>query len=230
MPIWMDPDVLLIVAIVLMAVGAVASSRVNATFAKYSKMPASTFKPANQVAEELLYSGGSDAALMRAKGSLTDHYDPRKNTVGLSEAVFDESSVSAFAVAAHEVGHVMQYKENYGFIRLRNAILPVASFASQASMALVLVGLILGLTNLAFVGVLLYGVILLFQLVTLPVELNASKRAIAMLSDGGYISGAEQEDAAKKVLRAAAMTYVVAALATLVSFLRLLSIAGRRRK
>ena len=160
------------------------------------------------------------------RGSLTDHFDPRNQTVGLSDSVYGSRSIAALAVAAHEIGLVMQYEEGYFPIRLRNAILPVASLGSGAAPWIVVLGLIFGMGDLAMAGVWLFGAVLAFQLITLPVELNASRRALAMLQDGGFLSY-DETPAARKVLRAAAMTYVVAVLSALVSFLRLFLLARR---
>lgn len=222
--------ILLFAMLAVAVIGFAAQAKVQSTYNKYSRLRASSGLTAADVAQRLLYSGGSGAALTRVSGRLTDHYDPRNNTVGLSEAVYDESSVAALAVAAHEIGHVMQYQEGYGPIKLRNSILPVAQICSSVAPWLVVIGAIMGFGDLALVGAYLFGAILLFQLVTLPVELNASRRALDMLSSGGYISSADEEQGARRVLRAAAMTYVVAVLSALVSFLRLFLIARNSRR
>ncbi|MBQ3200568.1 MAG: zinc metallopeptidase [Clostridia bacterium] len=223
-------DGMFILVILVAVLGMIASSKVNSTFKKYAKLPAQRGVRACDAAQNMLWQGGSDAKLTRVSGSLTDHFNPKTNTVGLSESVFYESSVAALAVAAHEIGHVMQYQEGYGPIKLRNTLVPVVNFSSKASPFIVLLGLFIGSYDLAMAGVLLFGGMLVFQLVTLPVELNASRRAIAMLTEGGYITGNEEERAAKKVLKAAAMTYVVAALSAFVSFLRLFLMVARTRK
>lgn len=223
-------DGMFILVILVAVLGMIASSRVNSTFKKYAKMPSGRGIRACDAAENMLYQGGSDARLTRVSGSLTDHFNPKTNTVGLSEAVYDETSVAALAVAAHEIGHVMQYQEGYGPIRLRNKLVPVVNFSSRISPFIVLLGLFIGSYDVAMAGVLLFGGMLLFQLITLPVELNASRRAIAMLTEGGYITGNQEERAARKVLRAAAMTYVVAALSAFVSFLRLFLMVTRTRR
>ena len=226
MPYFYYYDPMLWAVLVLAIVGLISSGRVQSTFRKYSQMPARTGLRACDVAQRMLFDGGSDAQLTRVSGTLTDHFNPKTNTVGLSEAVFDQSSVAALAVAAHEIGHVMQYEEGYFPIRLRNAILPVASLGSGAAPWIVVLGLIFGMGDLAMAGVWLFGAVLAFQLITLPVELNASRRALAMLQDGGFLSY-DETPAARKVLRAAAMTYVVAVLSALVSFLRLFLLARR---
>lgn len=215
--------------IAVLILGMIAQSRVNSTFNKYAKVQATRGLSAAQVAGELLRQNGSSASLTEVRGKLTDHFNPKTNVVGLSESVYHERSVAAMAVAAHEIGHVMQYENGYLPIRIRNTILPVANFGSQAAPIVVLIGLFLGSFDLAMAGVWLFAAMFLFQVVTLPVEFNASRRAIAMLEEGGYL-GYDESPMAKKVLRAAAMTYVVAALSTLVSLLRLLAIANRARR
>ena len=216
--------------ILVMVIGMIAQARVTSTFKRYTKLRASAGKAARDVAQELLLSHGLDTQIKPVGGNLTDHFDPRNNTVGLSQAVYDDESVSALAVAAHEIGLVLQYDEGYVPIKIRNAILPVAQFGSTLSPWIVILGLFMGSFNLAMAGVCLFAAVFLFQLVTLPVEFNASSRGIQMLTAGGYINTSEEEAGARKVLRAAAMTYVVSALATLVSLFRLMSIAGRARR
>ncbi|HWQ59081.1 MAG TPA: zinc metallopeptidase [Clostridia bacterium] len=218
----------LVVAIAV--VGMIANARVNSVYKKYAKVRAKIGLPAHDVAQRLLYAGGSDAQLTEVGGRLTDHYDPRSNVVGLSQAVYNDASVAALAVAAHEIGHVMQYQEAYGPIKLRNALLPVAKIGSAAAPWIVIAGVLMGSFGLASFGAWLFAGILLFQLVTLPVEFNASRRALDMLTAGGYIDTYDEEAAARKVLNAAATTYVVAALASFVSFLRLLMIANSARR
>ncbi len=219
----------LLLLLVVMAFSLVAQNRVQKTYAKYSEIAAASGKTAEQIASELLQKSGSAAQITAVQGQLTDHFDPKNNVVGLSTQVYGHTSVAAIAVAAHEIGHVMQYESGYAPIRLRNAVLPVASIGSVAAPYIVIFGLLFGSYNLAMIGVVLYAAMLLFQLVTLPVEFNASSRALRMLEEGNYVSY-ENSDAAKKVLNAAALTYVWAAIASLVSFLRLLSIANRSRR
>lgn len=218
-----------ILLIVLMGLSALASAAVSRKFNKYAQTPVSCGKSADRIAQELLSANGSDVTITRVSGSLTDHYSPTTNTVGLSEAVYGSYSVSAVAVAAHEIGHVMQYQERYGLITLRSKILPVANIATNIAPYIVIVGLIISSFGLAMVGVVLYAAMLLFQLATLPVELNASSRALTMLENGGYITR-DERSAAREVLKAAAMTYVYAALSALVSFLRLFSMANRAKR
>ncbi len=218
----------LLLLLVVMGLSLAAQSKVQRVFNRYAQQPSARGLAASEVARQLLSKHGSGVQIMPVQGSLTDHFDPRTGQVGLSASVYGSSSIAAVAVAAHEIGHVLQYQEGYGPIRLRNSLLPVASFGSQAAPWIVILGLALGFRQLALVGVVLYGAMLAFQVLTLPVEFNASSRALRMLEEGNYISY-DESDAAKKVLNAAAMTYVYAALASLVSFLRLLSIANRGR-
>lgn len=223
-------DLLLAAVLIVFVLGLVAQARVNGTFQKFAKIPAGAGIPAYEAAGRLLKRAGSGVRVTQVSGSLTDHYNPKANTVGLSQSVYNHSSIAALAVAAHEIGHVMQYENGYLPIRLRNAVLPVASIGSGAAPWITLLGVMLGSFNLAMLGVWLFLGILLFQLVTLPVEFNASSRALAMLEEGGYLAR-DEIPGARKVLRAAAMTYVVAALSALVGFLRLFLMAqGTRRK
>lgn len=220
---------LMIALIAVMLISYAAQGAVQRRFNQYAKVPAQKGMPAYKVAEELLRQENIYAQVTPVQGSLTDHYNPKTNMVGLSQTVYDDSSISAVAVAAHEIGHVMQHEEGYAAIKIRNAVLPVANIGSQAAPWIVILGLFMGSFNLAFAGVALFTAVLAFQLVTLPVEFNASNRAIAMLENGGYL---EQEEIpkAKKVLRAAAFTYVVTAIASFVSLLRLMSMARRTRR
>lgn len=225
--------ILLIALFGLMLLGLVAQSKVATTFKKYSQTSASCGLSASQVAQALLRSNGSSVHIQMIRGSLTDNFNPKTGCVSLSESVYPSPSIAAIAVAAHECGHVMQYEQGYGAIRFRNALLPAANIGSHFSYLLVIAGLFLGKLGYAvsLIGVALFAIVFLFQLITLPIELNASSRAISMLVSGGYIRGREEEAAARKVLRAAAFTYVVAVLSAAVSLLRLFAIAnsGRRR-
>ena len=225
---YLDPTIVLLIPAVLFSLW--AQFKVKGAFSRYSEVRASSGVTADQVSRELLDRFGlGNVRVERIQGHLTDHYDPRSGIVGLSTQVYGQSSVAAIAVAAHEIGHVMQYQEGYAPIRLRNAILPVANIGSYAAPWIVILGLFMGSYNLAMVGVVLFGAMLVFQVVTLPVEFNASARALRMLEEGNYITY-DESDGAKKVLNAAAMTYVWAAVASLISFLRLLAMANRSRR
>ena len=220
---------LLFAMIAVMVIGFIAQRRVQSVFNKYNQSSAYCGKTAAEVASELLYQNASDVKLTQVQGALTDHFNPKTKTVGLSGLVYGSSSVAALAVAAHEIGHVMQYEEGYAPIKIRNSLLPVANLGSRLAPFIVIAGLLMYSYMLAMVGVVLFGAALLFQLITLPVEFNASSRAIEMLSSGGYITADESSDA-KRVLRAAAMTYVLATIASALSFLRVLMIAQRTRR
>jgi len=219
----------IILLLAVMGISFYAQSKVQRTFNQFSQTFVSSGLRADEIAQQLLNNSGSNVQIEPVQGSLTDHYDPRSGIVGLSTQVYGQSSIAAVAVAAHEIGHVMQYQEGYAPIRLRNAILPVANIGSYAAPWIVILGLMMGSYNLAMIGVVLFGAMLVFQVITLPVEFNASSRALRMLEEGNYISY-EESDGARKVLNAAAMTYVWAAVASLISFLRLLAMANRSRR
>lgn len=225
-------------AIAVFVLSLLAQSHVQRVFQKYAQQHAARGVPAWQLAEALLYRNGLSLPVQRVSGSLTDHYDPRSETVGLSEAVYDSDSVSALAVAAHEIGHVLQHQEGYAPMRLRSVILPVANIGCRFGPLLVIGGLLLSVFTqstgnlgyyVAIGGVALYVIMLLFQLLTLPVEFNASSRGLAMLTEGGYLTE-EELPGAKKMLRAAAMTYLLAALGSFITVFRLFSIAQSARR
>jgi len=208
---------------------AIAQSRINSTYHKYSKVPSSQGKQAWQVAREMLDSHGlQHVAVERVRGSLTDHYDPTRKVLRLSDSIYGSTSVAALGVAAHECGHALQDAEGYAPLKFRGALVPVANIGSKGSWILILLGIFLGMTNLVGIGILLFSAVVLFQLVTLPVEFNASNRALAVLGGVGYLS-ANEVPMAKKVLKAAALTYVAAALTSILQLLRLLLIFGNRR-
>lgn len=206
-----------------------ASMRVNTTFKKYSQYSNSKNLSAAEVTRMILdRNGQSDVRIERVGGNLTDHYDPRSNTIRLSESVYDSTSCAAIGVAAHEAGHAAQHAKGYVPIKIRNALVPVANIASYIAVPLVLLGFIMELGGLVDIAIILYSAVVLFSLVTLPVEFNASRRAIVTLDEYGILSE-EENAAAKKVLQAAAMTYVASTLVALGSFLRILVLFGRRR-
>ena len=187
-------------------------------------------RTAAEVARMILDKNGLyDVDIECVKGDLTDHYDPRSNTVRLSDPVYGSSSVAAIGVAAHEVGHAIQHAESYAPIKLRTAIIPITNFGAGLSPVFILLGLVLGSYPLAIFGVVLYSLMAVFQLVTLPVEFNASARALKTL-DREAILTRDEVGSAKKVLSAAAMTYVAALIVSLAQILRLLLIVGGRRR
>ena len=163
----------------------------------------------------------------RVSGNLTDHYAPKEKVLRLSDSVYDSTSIAALGVAAHETGHAMQHAQGYAPLEIRNSIVPLVNFGSSLSMPLLLAGLFLNSYYLALGGVVLYGFAVAFQLITLPVEINASRRALRALTDSGLLIGDEPAKA-KKVLKAAASTYLAAALAAVAQLLRLLTIVGRK--
>lgn len=223
---------LLFAAIAIMVIGMIAQARVTSTFNKYSQMQASSRRTAAEIANQLLRSNGSSVQVVQIEGSLTDNYNPKAGCVSLSQTVYGSSSIAAIAVAAHECGHVMQYESGYSLIKLRNSILPVANIGARFSYLLVILGLFMGALGrtVSLIGVALFAFAFLFQLLTLPVEIDASNRALDMLTSAGYIKVGEEETAAKKVLRAAAFTYLVAVLSAAISLLRLFMIANSNRR
>ncbi|MBQ9731093.1 MAG: zinc metallopeptidase [Bacilli bacterium] len=212
-----------------------ASSKVNSTFNMYSNEYSRSGKTGADVARRVLDEHGlTHIRIERVSGKLTDHYDPKNNVIRLSSSVYDSTSVAAIGVACHEVGHAIQYKEGYFPIKLRNAIIPLINFSSRLAMPLILIGILLsslgeGYSIVAYIGVALFGVAVLFQLITLPVEYNASNRAIKQL-DNSYILDSYELDGAKKVLNAAALTYVASLAIALSQFMYLLRLVGRRNR
>ena len=207
---------------------AVASSAVNSNYKKYAKVMSRRGITGGQVAELILQQNGiHDVRVKPISGKLTDHYHPVEKYIGLSEDVYNSTSVAALGIAAHEAGHAVQHNVGYAPIRFRSAILPVANIASYASWIIIFLGLLIN-PVIAVAGLILFGFVVLFQLVTLPVEFDASRRALAVLN-AGYLDSDEMEGA-RKVLKAAAMTYVVALLTSLWQMLRLvLLVFGNRR-
>lgn len=223
-----DPTYLLVVAGALLSMW--ASSRVNGTFQKYSGVRSRAGMTGAEAARKILHSQGIyDVAVQAVRGQLTDHYDPRTKTVNLSEPVYASTSVSAIGVAAHECGHAIQDHVGYAPLRLRAAFVPVANLGSTLSWPLILLGLVIGLTPFIQVGIWMFVLALLFQVITLPVEFNASGRAVALLGQIGILQEAEVGDT-KKVLGAAALTYVAAVAASVLQLLRLLILFGGRRR
>lgn len=205
-----------------------AQAKVNGAYSKYSRVPSQLGRPASQVVADLLRRNGNDAVQVTSiSGNLTDHYNPATETLALSQGVYGSTSIAALGIAAHEAGHAMQKKEGYGPMRLRTAVVPLVNLGSNAYFPLFLLGIIFSWQPLIYLGILCFALSVVFSLITLPVEFNASSRAIAMLSQGGYITR-EEEPAVKAVLSAAALTYVAAAVTSILSLLRLLIIARNR--
>lgn len=205
----------------------IASMRVKTTFSKYSGIP-SALSGADAARKVLESNGVTGVRIERVRGNLTDHFDPKTNVIRLSESVYDSYSISAVGVAAHEAGHAVQHAVGYTPIKIRSAIFPVSSLGSRLSLPLLLIGLLFNFTFLMNLGVIFFGAALIFQLVTLPVEFNASARALGAIRANGLLDG-KQISGAKKVLTAAAMTYITSFLVSLTQFLRLLALTNRRR-
>jgi Zn-dependent membrane protease YugP len=223
-PYYFDPTFILLVPAMILAL--YAQTRVQSTFNRYSKVPARSGMTGAEVAQELLHSRQIyDVNIERTNGRLSDHYDPRTRTLRLSPEVYGSSSLAALGIAAHEVGHAFQHDSEYFPIKLRNAIVPVANIGSNLAFPLLLLGLFLGLPNLAMIGVAAFSLAVVFQLVTLPVEYNASGRAIEALETGGFL-GRDEVTSARKVLNAAALTYVAATVMAVLQLLRLLVLSG----
>jgi Zn-dependent membrane protease YugP len=208
----------------------IASARVNSAFKRYSKVMSSRRITGAQAAFEVLrHYGVTNVQIERVSGNLTDHFDPRTNVIRLSENVYNSTSVAAIGVACHEAGHAAQYAQSYSPIKIRNKILPLANIGSKAGVPLAILGYILNFEPLALAGVVFFAFAVVFQLVTLPVEFNASKRALKAISDVDILSDNEKSGA-KSVLSAAAMTYVASLAVSIASLLRLILTINNRRR
>lgn len=212
----------------------IASSSVNSTFKRYSQQFSRRGITGAQAAERVLRANGvSGVQISHIAGSLTDHFDPKSNIIRLSDAVYNSTSTAAIGVACHEAGHAVQYATSYAPIKLRAAIIPVTNIGSKLAMPLILIGLLLSAFenvsySFVYLGIACFGLSLVFQLITLPVEFNASRRAIRAIEDGELLT-IEEQRGARKTLTAAAMTYVAATAVALAQLLRLIAIFGRRR-
>jgi Zn-dependent membrane protease YugP len=225
-----DPTYILVLIGVVISL--VASGKVKSTFAKYSQIRSMSGLTGAQAAQKLLNSSGIyDVSIENVHGNLSDHYDPRTKVLRLSDSVYGQTSLAAIGVAAHECGHAIQHQTSYKPLIMRSVLVPVARFGSMASWPLIILGVIMGYSEtLINLGIILFSAAVLFQLITLPVEFNASKRAITRLGETGILHGEELQQS-KKVLDAAALTYVAAAAATILQLLRLVILfgGGRRR-
>ena len=227
-PFFYDWTYLLLIPALLLSLW--AQFRVSSTFNRFSKVRASSGMTATQMAEQLLHAEGVyDVSVERTRGNLTDHYDPKNMVLRLSDSTANSTSVAALGVAAHEAGHVLQHRDGYAPLMLRTAAVPVVNIGSNLSWPLFLVGLIFSWEPLLYAGIALFALAVLFAIITLPVEFNASKRALAALEANGYLQPGEEMRGARKVLSAAAMTYVASAFMAIMQLLRLLAIAGSRR-
>ena len=223
-----DYYIYLAVLIPVLIISVYAQIKVSANFSRYSKVTNCRGLTGAQAAFQVLRANGvADVAIERCRGSLTDHYDPSVNTIYLSDSVYDAPTVAAVGVAAHEAGHAVQYAVGYGPVRLRSAIVKTTQFSSSASFIILLLGLVLYSQRLLLLGIVLFAVVAFFQLVTLPVEFNASRRALATL-ENNHILEDEELTGARRVLSAAALTYVAALLSSLVQLLRYVLIFAAR--
>lgn len=225
--------VILVLPCILLSL--LASAGVNSTFKKYSRQLSSRHITGAEAAQRVLTANGvSGVRIERVSGSLTDHFDPTTNVIRLSDDVYSSTSTAAIGVACHEAGHAVQYAKNYAPIKLRAAIIPITNIGSKLAMPLILLGVILeafisASYTFVYIGIACFGLSLLFQLVTLPVEFNASRRAMTAIASCGLLTDSEQKGA-RKTLTAAAMTYVAATATALAQLLRLILIFGGRRR
>lgn len=226
---WMwDPTYVLILAGIILSM--LASAMVRGSFAKYSQVRSVSGLTGAEAARRILaYAGITDVSVHHIAGNLTDHYNPKTKEIGLSDSVFGSNSVAAIAVAAHECGHVIQHANSYVPLAIRSALVPIANFGSGASWFIILAGIIFSMPPLVTVGIVLFSAAVLFQIVTLPVEFNASRRALGILEDTGILDIREGRGA-KRVLRAAALTYVASAAAAILQLLRLIILFGRNNR
>ena len=212
-----------------------ASSNVNSTFKKYSRQYSSRGLTGAEAAQRVLMANGvRGVRIDRVSGNLTDHYDPKTNVIRLSDSVYSNTSTAAIGVACHEAGHAVQYAENYGPIKVRAAIIPLTNFGSKIAMPLILAGILMTFLGsfsdtLVYLGIAAFGMSLVFQIVTLPVEFNASQRAMQAIEASNLLT-AEEQRGARKTLKAAALTYVAATAVALAQLLRLIVLFGGRRR
>lgn len=218
-----------ILLIIGMLLSLAASAKLKSTFARYRSVRNASGLTGEQAARRILQAAGiTDVQVRTVRGSLTDHYDPRTKTVNLSQDIYGQTSLAAVGVAAHECGHAIQHATHYAPLEIRSAIVPAANLGSQLSWPLFFIGLIMSIRPLLTAGIVLFSLAVLFQLVTLPVEINASSRALHMLEATGIL-GSDENRGARKVLTAAAMTYVAALAGSVLQLFRLLILAGGRR-
>lgn len=206
----------------------VCQIKVNSNYKKYGRIRNSRNMTGAEAAYQLLQMNGvTDVRIKRIPGKLTDHYDPRTKEICLSEGVFASNSIAAVGIACHEAGHACQHAQGYVPLKIRNFVIPVTRFGSSLGIPLAVIGIIFSWQPLIYIGIILYSAVALFQLITLPVEFNASKRALATIKQNNFLVG-EEYKGAKKVLTSAALTYVAALASALATLLRLIFIAGRR--
>ena len=225
-----DSTMLLLIPGLLLAL--FAQARVKNTYAKYSRVPVSSRLTGAEAAQRILKDSGNDRVSVRpVQGTLTDHYDPKTETLGLSEGVYGSASIAAVGIAAHEAGHAMQKRDDYAPLGLRTLVVPTVRIGSTLSMPIFIIVLLMSFRPLIYAGIVLFSLTVVFSLITLPVEFNASKRAVAMLRNSRVVTTAEEEKGVRAVLNAAAWTYVAAAVGAVLQLLRLVLLArgGSRR-
>ena len=218
-----------LILIISIVITAIAQSMVSSRYNKYKKVPNQIGMTGENVARNILDGNGLyDVSVVPVKGNLSDHYNPKTRTVNLSEDIFYGTTVASMAVAAHECGHAIQHKQGYSFLKIRSALVPVVNAASTLSYFSIIVGFIFGYLGMLELGIIVQFITLLFELVTLPVEFNASSRALTQL-EGFQLFSSEEVSGSKKMLSAAAMTYVAALMTTVLNLLRLVMLLNRRR-
>lgn len=222
-----DPTYFLIIIAAIISL--IAQCLVNSRFSKYSKVRSRSGLTGAQTAERILQSQGIyDVSIQRVSGRLTDHYDPRNKTLNLSDAVYNNASIAAVGVAAHECGHAIQHAKGYAPLAFRSALVPIANLGSQLSWVFIILGILFSMNQtLLYIGIIMFSAAVLFQLVTLPVEFNASGRALNLLSETGILQR-DEVGKTRKVLGAAALTYVAAAATAILQLLRLVMLFGGR--
>lgn len=222
-------DTTYVLVVIGALIGAWASWNVNSTFRKYSSVGNSRRITAEQAAQAILNGAGIyDVRIERVRGNLTDHYSPREKVLRLSDSVYGSQSVAAIGVAAHECGHAIQHNKGYAPIKIRAAVIPLANIGSSLSWPVIILGLIMGWTGLMNIGIVLFSMVVIFQLITLPVEFDASNRALRILQSNNMLYSQEL-NASRKVLIAAALTYVAALLSSILQLLRLILLSRRRK-
>ncbi len=226
---YFDPTYILVLICVVISM--MASARVNSVFNKYNRVAAASGMTGAEAAKRILNAAGIyDVSVEHVRGNLSDHYDPRSKVLRLSDSTYGSRSVAAIGVAAHECGHAIQHQVGYAPLKLRSSLVPITNIASKAAIPIILIGCILSYNQtLIQVGIFAFSFAVIFQLVTLPVEFNASSRALDMLRDQGIL-GSQEIPMSKRVLSAAAMTYVAAAASSIIQLLRLILLFGGRRR
>ena len=229
-PMYFDPTYILVLIGVVICL--IASAKMNSTFSRYSRVRNHSGMTGRDAAEQILHREGLyDVRIEHISGNLTDHYDPRNKTLSLSDSVYGAASVAAVGVAAHECGHAIQHQKNYAPLTIRGAIVPVANIGSTLAWPLILIGLFISSRSgqaLITAGIICFSLAVLFQIVTLPVEFNASRRAVRILGETGIL-GEQELGYTRKVLGAAALTYVAGAASAILQLLRLILLFGGRR-